>query len=67
MKTCSRVPGPSQSPVQTSQNHVQGRCGLVNNLGDRTPVGKVLRLWQIENKLDIVIDTQLTKDIPLAR
>ena len=31
------------------------------------PPRKVLRLWQIENKLDIVIDTQLTKDIPLAR
>ena len=27
---------------------------------------KVLRLWQIENKLDIIIDAQLTKDIPLA-
>ena len=31
------------------------------------PARKVLRLWQIENKLDTVIDAQLTKDIPLAQ
>ncbi len=31
------------------------------------PPRKVLRLWQIENKLDTIIDAQLTKDIPLAR
>ena len=31
------------------------------------PARKVLRLWQIENKLDTIIDAQLTKDIPLAR
>lgn len=31
------------------------------------PPRKVLRLWQVENKLDTVIDAQLTKDIPLAR
>lgn len=30
------------------------------------PARKVLRLWQIENKLDTVIDAQLVKDIPLA-
>ena len=31
------------------------------------PARKVLRLWQIENKLDTIIDAQLTKDIPLAQ
>lgn len=31
------------------------------------PARKVLRLWQIENKLDTVIDAQLVKDIPLAK
>ncbi len=30
------------------------------------PARKVLRLWQIENKLDTIIDAQLTKDIPLV-
>lgn len=34
---------------------------------DVLPPRKVLRLWQIENKLDTIIDAQLTKDIPLAR
>ncbi len=31
------------------------------------PARKVLRLWQIENKLDTIIDAQLTRDIPLAQ
>jgi hypothetical protein len=31
------------------------------------PARKVLRLWQIENKLDSVVDAQLVKDIPLAK
>lgn len=31
------------------------------------PARKVLRLWQIENKLDTVVDAQLVKDIPLAK
>jgi len=31
------------------------------------PARKVLRLWQIENKLDTVLDAELTKDIPLAQ
>jgi hypothetical protein len=31
------------------------------------PARKVLRLWQIENKLDTIIDGHLVKDIPLAR
>ena len=31
------------------------------------PARKVLRLWQIENKLDTVINSQLVKDIPLAK
>ena len=31
------------------------------------PPRKVLRLWQIENKLDTILDAQLTKDIPLAQ
>jgi hypothetical protein len=31
------------------------------------PARTVLRLWQIENKLDTVIDAEIAKDIPLAR
>ena len=31
------------------------------------PAHKVLRLWQIENKLGTIITAQLVKDIPLAR
>ena len=30
------------------------------------PARKVLRLWQIENKLDTVVNAELMKDIPLA-
>ncbi len=30
------------------------------------PARKVLRLWQIENKLDTVVAAELVKDIPLA-
>ena len=33
---------------------------------DVLPARKVVRLWQIENKLDTVLNTQLVKDIPLA-
>jgi len=35
--------------------------------GEVLPARKVLRLWQIENKLDAVIEAQLVKDIPLAK
>jgi hypothetical protein len=35
--------------------------------GEVLPARKVLRLWQIENKLDVVIEAQLVKDIPLAK
>ena len=35
--------------------------------GEVLPPRKVLRLWQVENKLDTIIDAQLVKDIPLAR
>ena len=31
------------------------------------PAHKVLRLWQIENKLGTIIAAQLVKDIPLAK
>jgi len=31
------------------------------------PAHKVLRLWQIENKLGTIIAAQLVRDIPLAR
>jgi len=35
--------------------------------GSVLPARTVLRLWQIENKLDTVIDSEIAKDIPLAR
>jgi hypothetical protein len=34
---------------------------------DVLPARKVVRLWQIENKLDTVIFAELVKDIPLAK
>jgi hypothetical protein len=34
---------------------------------DVLPAHKVLRLWQIENKLGTIIAVQLAKDIPLAK
>jgi hypothetical protein len=34
---------------------------------DVLPARKVVRLWQIENKLDTVVFAELVKDIPLAK
>jgi hypothetical protein len=50
--------------------HNQARLDLrkyfTREFSEVLPPRKVLRLWQIENKLDTIIDAQLTKDIPLA-
>jgi hypothetical protein len=50
--------------------HNQARLDLrkyyTREFSEVLPPRKVLRLWQIENKLDTIVDAQLTKDIPLA-
>jgi Spy/CpxP family protein refolding chaperone len=50
-----------------SQKELDVRRTYVSKFGEVLPPRKVLRLWQVENKLDTIIDAQLVKDIPLAR
>ena len=50
-----------------SQKELDVRQKYLSKFGDVLPPRKVLRLWQVENKLDTIIDAQLVKDIPLAR
>jgi len=50
-----------------SQKELDVRRNYISKFGEVLPPRKVLRLWQVENKLDTIIDAQLVKDIPLAR
>lgn len=50
-----------------AQKELDVRKKYFEKFGDVLPARKVLRLWQVENKLDTIIDTELVKDIPLAR
>jgi Spy/CpxP family protein refolding chaperone len=50
-----------------SQKELDVRQKYLSKFGEVLPPRKVLRLWQVENKLDTIIDAQLVKDIPLAR
>ena len=50
-----------------AQKELDVRKKYFEKFGDVLPDRKVLRLWQVENKLDTIIDTELVKDIPLAR
>ncbi len=50
-----------------SQIRLDLRKYYTREFAEVLPPRKVLRLWQIENKLDTVIDAQLTRDIPLAQ
>jgi hypothetical protein len=50
-----------------SQARLDMRKYYTRQFSEVLPPRKVLRLWQIENKLDTVIDAELTRDIPLAR
>ncbi len=53
--------------IAISQKELDVRRRYVSKFGGVLPPRKVLRLWQVENKLDTIIDAQLVKDIPLAR
>jgi hypothetical protein len=53
--------------IAISQKELDVRRRYVSKFGEVLPPRKVLRLWQVENKLDTIIDAQLVKDIPLAR
>ncbi len=50
-----------------SQKELDVRREYLAKFGEVLPPRKVLRLWQVENKLDTIIEAQLVKDIPLAR
>ena len=50
-----------------SQKELDVRQKYLSKFDQVLPTRKVLRLWQVENKLDTIIDAQLVKDIPLAR
>jgi hypothetical protein len=50
-----------------SQKELDVRQKYLEKFGDVLPPRKVLRLWQVENKLDTIIEAHLVKDIPLAR
>ena len=53
--------------VTIAQKELEVRQKYLAKFGEVLPPRKVLRLWQVENKLDTIIDAQLVKDIPLAR
>jgi hypothetical protein len=50
-----------------SQKELDVRRKYLAKFGEVLPPRKTLRLWQVENKLDTIIEAQLVKDIPLAR
>lgn len=50
-----------------SQKELDVRRKYLEKFGEVLPPRKVLRLWQVENKLDTIIEAHLVKDIPLAR
>jgi hypothetical protein len=50
-----------------SQKELDVRRKYLVKFGEVLPPRKTLRLWQVENKLDTIIEAQLVKDIPLAR
>ena len=53
--------------VALRQAELDLRIKHLPKFGEVIPARKVLRLWQLENKLDTMIDAQLVKDIPLAK
>jgi hypothetical protein len=50
-----------------SQKELDVRRKYLAKFGEVLPPRKTLRLWQVENKRDTIVDAQLVKDIPLAR
>jgi hypothetical protein len=56
-----------EKATSLSQKELDVRQKYLSKFGEVLPPRKVLRLWQVENKLDTIVDAQLVKDIPLAR
>jgi hypothetical protein len=53
--------------ITIDQLHLDLHMEYTVQFGKVVPPRVVLRLWQVENKLDLVVFGQLAKDIPLVR
>ena len=57
----------TEEMMEIDQAELDIKKYYTRRFGEVLPARKVLRLWQIENKLDTVIDAEIARDIPLAR
>jgi hypothetical protein len=61
----------AEQMIDQQMDHDQARLDLRRYYTRRflevLPARTVVRLWQIENKLDTVVNAQLVKDVPLAK